>query len=55
MIAKDLNENDVLGRLNDHERKFVNDMTKLDMASRYIVVIFKRQRSRKPNERYPCL
>lgn len=32
MLAKDLNGNDILGRLKDHERKFMNDMTKLNMT-----------------------
>ncbi|XP_050897839.1 uncharacterized protein LOC127104715 [Lathyrus oleraceus] len=45
MLAKDLNENDTPDRLKDHERKFVNDMTKYNMAPRYIVAALK--------DRYP--
>lgn len=41
MLAKDLNGNDVLGRLKDHEIKFVNNMTKYNMALRYIVATLK--------------
>ncbi|KAI5445319.1 hypothetical protein KIW84_013522 [Lathyrus oleraceus] len=41
MLGNDLNGNGVLGRLKDHERKFVNDMTKYNMAPRYIVVALK--------------
>lgn len=41
MLAKDLNGNAILDHLKDHERKFVNDMTKYNMAPRYIVVDLK--------------
>lgn len=41
VIAKNLNGNSVLGHFKDHERKFVNDMTKYNMASKYKVTIFK--------------
>lgn len=40
-LSKNLNVNDILNRLKDHERQFVNDMTKYNMAQRYIVVALK--------------
>ena len=40
-LDKDLKGHDILGRLKDHERKFVNDMTKWNMAPRYIVASMK--------------
>ncbi|XP_058742600.1 uncharacterized protein LOC131615116 [Vicia villosa] len=36
ILAKDLDGHDVLGRLKDNERKPVNDMTKYNMAPRYL-------------------
>lgn len=41
IIAKDLDGHDVLRHLKDHERNFVNDMTKYNMAPRYIVAALK--------------
>ncbi|XP_058783489.1 uncharacterized protein LOC131658179 [Vicia villosa] len=38
ILAKDLDEHDVLGHLKDYERKFVTDMKKYNMAPGYIVV-----------------
>ncbi|XP_058741131.1 protein FAR1-RELATED SEQUENCE 5-like [Vicia villosa] len=40
-LDKDLVGHDILGRLKDDERKFVNDMTKYNMAPRYIVSALK--------------
>ncbi|XP_058775604.1 uncharacterized protein LOC131649878 [Vicia villosa] len=37
ILANDLNGNDILVRLKDHERNFINDMTKYNMAHKYIV------------------
>lgn len=46
ILAKDLDGYDILGRLKDHERKFVNDMTKCNMTLRYIVVALKDRDSK---------
>ncbi|XP_058772442.1 uncharacterized protein LOC131646426 [Vicia villosa] len=35
IVDNDLEVHNILGHLKDHERKFVNDMTKYDMALRY--------------------
>ncbi|XP_058760449.1 uncharacterized protein LOC131633780 [Vicia villosa] len=40
-LDKDLVGHDILGRLKYDERKFVNDMTKYNMAPRYIVSVLK--------------
>ncbi|KAI5438714.1 hypothetical protein KIW84_024441 [Lathyrus oleraceus] len=40
-LSKGLYGNDILGRVEDHERKFVIDMTKYNMAPRYIVAALK--------------
>ncbi|XP_058751096.1 protein FAR1-RELATED SEQUENCE 5-like [Vicia villosa] len=40
-LHKDMLGHDILGRLKDDERKFVNDMTKYNMAPRYIVSTLK--------------
>ncbi|XP_058774347.1 uncharacterized protein LOC131648622 [Vicia villosa] len=40
-VDNDLEGHNILGRLKDHERKFVNDMTKYNMAPRYIIVALK--------------
>ncbi|CAI8612974.1 unnamed protein product [Vicia faba] len=40
-LDKDLEGHDILDRLKDHERKFVNDMTKYNMAPRYIIYALK--------------
>ncbi|XP_058773970.1 uncharacterized protein LOC131648204 [Vicia villosa] len=42
-LSKDLEVHDILGRLKDQERNFVNDMTKYNMAPRYIVAAFKHK------------
>lgn len=41
ILSKDLDGNDILGRLKGHERKFVNYMTKYKMAPRYTVAALK--------------
>ncbi|XP_058733650.1 protein FAR1-RELATED SEQUENCE 5-like [Vicia villosa] len=41
ILDKDMLGHDILGRLKDDERKFVNDMTKYNMAPRYIVSALK--------------
>ncbi|XP_058758563.1 uncharacterized protein LOC131631810 [Vicia villosa] len=41
MLAKDLNGNAVLGPLKDYKIKFVNDMTKYNLAPKYIVAALK--------------
>lgn len=40
-LSKDLEGRDILDCLKVHERQFVNDMTKYNMASRYIVSALK--------------
>ncbi|XP_058739140.1 uncharacterized protein LOC131611031 [Vicia villosa] len=40
-LDKDMLGHDILGRLKDDERKFVNDMTKYNMARRYIAPALK--------------
>lgn len=54
-LSKDLDGKDVLGHLKDHEIKFVNDMTKYNMAPRYIVTALKDRDPKKTNECYPGL
>ncbi|XP_050902860.1 uncharacterized protein LOC127115324 [Lathyrus oleraceus] len=39
--SKDLEGHDILGRLKDHERRYVNDMIKYNMSPRYIVATLK--------------
>ncbi|XP_050890431.1 uncharacterized protein LOC127095843 [Lathyrus oleraceus] len=43
ILSKNLDGNDVLDRLKDHERNFVNDMTKCNMTPRYTVVALKNR------------
>lgn len=40
-LSKDLDDHDILGRLKDHERLFMNEMTKYNMVPRYIVASLK--------------
>ncbi|XP_050875265.1 uncharacterized protein LOC127078894 [Lathyrus oleraceus] len=40
-LSKNLDDHDILGLLKDHERQFVNDMTKYNMAQKYIVTALK--------------
>lgn len=40
-IYKNLEGHDILDRLKDHERQFMNDMTKYNTTQRYIVVALK--------------
>lgn len=40
-LSKNLDDHDILGLLKDHERQFVNDMTKYNMTPKYIVVALK--------------
>ncbi|XP_058775518.1 uncharacterized protein LOC131649777 [Vicia villosa] len=40
-VDNDLEDHNILCRLKDHERKFVNDMTNYNMAPRYIIVALK--------------
>lgn len=40
-VSKDLEGHGILDRLKDHERQFLNNMTKYNMAPRYIVVALK--------------
>ncbi|XP_058756891.1 protein FAR1-RELATED SEQUENCE 5-like [Vicia villosa] len=40
-LSNDLEGNDILVRLKDHDRKFVNEMTEYNMAARYIVAALK--------------
>lgn len=43
--SKDLEYHDILSRLKDHKRQFVNDMTKYNMILRYIVATLKNKDS----------
>lgn len=40
-LSKNLEGRDILGPLKDHERQFLNDMTKYNMTPRYIVISLK--------------
>ncbi|XP_050910015.1 uncharacterized protein LOC127123879 [Lathyrus oleraceus] len=42
-LSENLDGHDILGRLKVHERQFINDMTKYNMASRYIVPALKNK------------
>ena len=44
-----------LGRLKEEEIKFVNDMTKYNMAPRYIMSALKDKYPKKPHEYYPSI
>ncbi|XP_050902765.1 uncharacterized protein LOC127115212 [Lathyrus oleraceus] len=48
-LPKDLEGHDILGRIKDHERWFVNDMTKYNMAPSYIVTALKDKDPEKPH------
>ena len=52
-LSKDLEGHDILCRLKVHEIQFVNDMTKYDMATQYIVSALKDKDPKKPHQCYP--